>query len=97
MHVVIPHQFSQKAAVERVKQGLRDAAPHLKDQAQIERQEWQGDTLAFTVVAQKQRIEGTLAVEDKQFVLEAKLPLIWRLFEGKIEKMITEQVASMQK
>lgn len=95
MHLQIPHKFSQAQAVERVKKGLIEARPHMKDQVVIEKEEWDGNTLNFAFVAQKQKITGTLVVTDKEFVVDAKLPLMWRLFEGKIEKTIQEQVKGM--
>ena len=95
MHIVIPHKFSKAQAVDRVKKGLIEAVPHMKGQVEIESQVWEGDTLSFAFIAQKQRVAGTLAVEDSQFILDAKLPLMWRLFEGKIERAIAEQVKAL--
>ncbi len=95
MHLQIPHKFSQAQAIERVKRGLIEARPHMKDQVVIEKEDWHDNILTFAFVAQKQRITGILVVGDKDFMVDAKLPLVWRLFEGKIEKMIQEQVGGM--
>ncbi len=97
MHLDIPHEFSKAQAIDRVKKGLVDARPQMKDQVVIEKEEWRDNELDFAFVAQKQRITGTLVVEDKHFVVDAKLPLMWRLFEGRIEKAVAEQIAGMQK
>ena len=74
---------------------LRDAAPQLAGKVSIEKQEWQGDVLHFAFTAEGKHIEGTLAVGDRDFDIYAKLPLVWRLFEGRIEKAVKEQVAAM--
>ncbi len=97
MHVQIPHQFSQKNALERVKGALADSRKQIADHATIEEERWQGDTLYFDVKVQGHRISGTFAVMPTEFVLDAKLPLLWRMFEGKIEKAIAEQTKSLTK
>ena len=65
--------------------------PHLKDQATVTREDWEGETLNFAAEVQGKTITGTLVVTDTEFVIDAKLPLLWRIFEGRIEKMIAEQ------
>ena len=95
MHLQIPHTFSQKQAIERVKVGLLQARPQMQGQVEIEKEEWADNMLHFAFIAQKQRISGTLVVTDKEYVVDAKLPLLWRMFEGRIEKAIGEQVQAM--
>lgn len=95
MHIQIPHQSSQKGAVERVKKGLIDARPHMKDQVVITKQDWDGPNLTFAFVAQGKEVTGKLKVTETEFIVDAKLPLMWRLFEGKIEKMIAQQANTM--
>lgn len=95
MHIEIPHKSSKQAAVTRLKQGLVQAKPHLQGQAQIEKEDWNNDTLTFTVLVQSKEITGTVVVTDNGYVVDAKLPLLWRMFEGKIERMIAEQAASL--
>ena len=97
MHLDIPNTFSKTMGVQRVKQGLVEARPQMKDQVVIEKEEWVDNTLNFAFLAQKQRITGTLVVEDNKFIIDAKLPLMWRLFEGRIEKAVSEQLKLMQK
>ena len=95
MHIEIPHQFSRKEAVNRVKQSLNKSRAQMLQQAPDLKTEWDADTLRFSLTVQGKHIDGTLAVEEKQFVLDAKLPLLWRMFEGKIEKTIKEQIAQL--
>ena len=95
MHVEIPHQFSQKEAVNRVKKALNESRGQILAQAPDFKAEWEGDTLAFEATVQGKHITGTLEALGKQFVLDAKLPLLWRIFEGQIEKAIKDQVSKM--
>ena len=95
MHLQIPHKLSKGDAVAQVKKVLIDAKPHLGDKAQIEEERWEGDTLHFAFTANAQHITGALEVKDNEFVLDAKLPLMLRMFEGKIERMIQDQSKQM--
>lgn len=96
MHVEIPHQFSRKEAINRVKMALNQSRGQLLQQAPDLKTEWQGDALKFSATVQGKHITGSLEVQEKQFVIDAKLPLLWRIFEGRIEKAIKEQVSQIR-
>ena len=92
MHLAIPHKFTKTEATSRVKNALEAARPQLAGNVEMHEERWDGSTLHFDLTAEKHRISGTFAVEDSQFVLDAKLPLMMRLFEGRIEKELAEQI-----
>jgi hypothetical protein len=95
MHIELPHNTTKDSAVARVKQGLIQARPHMAGQVKIDKEEWNNSMLTFAFTAQGKQVNGTLRVTDKDFIVDAKLPLLWRIFEGKIEKMVKEQAAGM--
>lgn len=95
MHIEIPHNFAQKEAVNRVKMALNQSRGQILQQAPDLEDKWEGDMLHFAATVQGKHITGTLDVQDKMFVLDAKLPLLWRMFEGQIEKAIKEQVKQL--
>lgn len=95
MHFNIPHNMSQDAAITRVKRALEDAKPHMKDQATLNEERWEGATLHFDVALQGKNITGTLEVTETEFVINAKLPLMWRMFEGMVQKEIQKQVQQL--
>ncbi|MBC7836444.1 polyhydroxyalkanoic acid system family protein [Acetobacteraceae bacterium] len=95
MHIEIPHKFSKAQATKNVKQALEENRSKLEGHATIEEERWEGDTLHLAAVFQGQKISGTLEVADKNFILDATLPLLWRMFEGKIEKAIKDQVTHL--
>ncbi len=95
MHIQLPHNTTQRVAIDKVKVGLIQARPQMRDKVTIEKQEWAGNTLNFAFTAEGKKITGTLLVTNTDFVVDAKLPLLWRMFEGKIEKMIMEQAKGM--
>jgi hypothetical protein len=96
MHLEIAHKFTQEQAKQRVIQGLNEARPKLEGQAVLEKEEWHDNTLDFGVLVQGQRITGSLEVEDQKFILDAKLPFLWRMFEGKIQQAIEEQIKTLK-
>jgi len=97
MHLNIPHKLSKLEAAAQVRKALADAKPQMGDEMTIEKEEWQGDTLHFAFTAKGQHITGQLEVQDGAFVIDAKLPLMLRMFEGQIEKMVAEQSAQLLK
>ena len=76
----------------RVRKTLEHVRPQLLGKMTIEEERWEGDTLHFAFTAEKNHISGQLVVKDKEFDITAKLPLLMRLFEGKIQRAIEEQV-----
>lgn len=76
---------------------LREGREKLAGQATIDKEEWQGDTLNFGFTVQGQSITGTFEVRDNDFDLNANLPLMLRMFEGRIKKAIEEQASAMLK
>jgi hypothetical protein len=95
MHIELPHNTNKQAAVDRVKAGLIQARPHMVGQVKIDKEEWNNSMLNFAFTTQGKQVTGTLRITDDMFVVDAKLPLLWRMFEGKIEKMIKEQANTM--
>lgn len=91
MQLTIPHEYSQTQAIEQVKKALEEARPKMAGQATINEERWDANTLYFDVTTQGQRISGSLAVLDKAFDVNIKLPLMLRMFEGRIKKAIEEQ------
>lgn len=97
MQIAIPHKFSKTDAKERVMMALREGREKLGDQATIDKEEWVGDTLNFGFTVQGQSITGSFEVRDNDFNLNAKLPLMLRMFEGRIKKAIEEQAQGLLK
>lgn len=95
MHIVVPHKFTKAEAEKRVTEALEKGRGELKAHAVIEEERWDEDTLHFAGVIQGQKISGTLEVCESEFVLNATLPLLWRIFEGRIERAIEAEVKKM--
>ncbi len=98
MQIKIPHQAGSAAAAKsKVMQALDEARAKIGDQATIDKEEWNDNVLTFGFTAQGQSISGTFEVRDNEFELNAKLPLMLRMFEGRLKKAIEEQAQGMLK
>ena len=98
MHIKLPHELkSEGAAILRAKQAINEMRPQLPKDASIDKEEWSGNTLTFAATANKITITGTLVVTATEYEVNAKLPLMLRMFEGRIEKAIKEQTAGLLK
>ena len=95
MHIAVPHKSSASTAAGRVRTALNQNRGQIMTHAKILKEEWKGNTLNFEIELQGKKVPGSLAVTDREFVLDATLPLMWRLFEGKIEKEIQKQMQVM--
>ncbi len=95
MHIQVPHKLSKDAAVVKVKQALDENRDKIAAYAKVGEEKWDGGTLTFAIELQGKDITGTLEVTDADYVLDAKLPLLWRMFEGRIESEIEKQVKGM--
>lgn len=96
MHFKAPHKKTKTEAKQRVKDALEEARPHMHGQVEIIEEKWEGDTFHFSVNLQGKEVTGTLEVTETDFILDAKLPLLWRMFEGRIEKEIRKQVDALK-
>jgi hypothetical protein len=97
MHFKVPHKSTKFQAGQKVRDAIQHARPMAaENNVTIDEERWEGDILNFAVTLQGKQITGTLQIDDKDFIIDAKLPLLWRLFEGKIERTIAEQVKAMQ-
>jgi hypothetical protein len=95
MHIAIPHKSNKISALTKVKQALMHGKNQMAQYITLTEERWEGDTLHFAATLQGKNITGTFQVTDREFVIDAKLPLLWRLFEGRIEKMLSEQVKAL--
>lgn len=95
MHFNFPHKTSAAHATARIKTALIKQRAELEKHISIKKEEWQDHTLHFAVDIQGKTITGTVAITDTEYVIDAQLPLLWRMFEGKLEKELKNQVQAM--
>ena len=74
---------------------LEESRAKIAENATDVKTDWNDSVLSFEFTAQGSHISGTLTVQDESFDLYAKLPLMYRMFEGTIERMIKAEIAKM--
>lgn len=57
---------------------------------------WNDNVLDYAFTAQGKHIEGTLTITDTDMEIYAKLPLMYRMFEGMLERKIEAEIAKMK-
>lgn len=92
MHIELPHKFTKQQAIQHIKQMLDTHRAELAQHASFTKEEWIDDVFEFGVNLQGKNISGTLTVTDSQYVVDATLPFLWRMFEGRIEAEVKKQV-----
>lgn len=96
MHFNFPHKTSAAAAKDKIIAVMTEHRAEIEKHSKIIKDTWEGNTLHFAVELQGKTITGTLEITDTEYILDAHLPLLWRMFEGRIEKEVEKQLRAMQ-
>jgi putative polyhydroxyalkanoate system protein len=95
MRIAVNHNTSRANARHKVEQKIDQLLSQFGGKADEISHEWQGDTLKFRGKARGLTVEGTVEVTDAAVVIDGKLPLIARPFEGKIRAAVEKEAAAM--
>jgi putative polyhydroxyalkanoate system protein len=95
MRVSVPHNTDRESARrivdERLQKLLEQYSSYLNDVDQ----RWEGDRLVFSGSARGFKANGTVEITDSEMIIDGKLPLIARPFEGRIKSTIESEAAAM--
>lgn len=95
MRIAVAHHTTKEHARKKVEERLTQLLSQFGGQAEEVSHEWDGDTLRFRGKARGLAVNGTAEVTDAEVVLEAKLPLIAKPFEGRIRESVQREADSM--
>jgi Putative polyhydroxyalkanoic acid system protein (PHA_gran_rgn) len=95
MRIAVPHHTSKAAARGKVDQRLGQLLAQFGGHAEEIEHEWLGDTMRFRGKARGMSVEGTVEVTGAEIILDAKLPLMARMFEGRIREAVKKEADSM--
>jgi putative polyhydroxyalkanoate system protein len=95
MRIAVPHHTSKDVARGKVDQRLGQLLSQFSGHAEEIEHEWLGDTMRFKGRARGVSVEGTVEVNDASVILEAKLPLMARMFEGRIRQAVEREADAM--
>jgi putative polyhydroxyalkanoate system protein len=95
MRVAVPHNTTKDRARTIIEQRLGDLTRQFGHHADDVDQQWYGDTLKFKGKARGLTVEGTVDVTDEMVIIDGKLPLIARAFEGRIRQTLQSEAEKM--
>jgi DNA anti-recombination protein RmuC len=95
MRIDVPHNTTRERARAKVEERLGQLLSQFGGHAEDVQHEWLGDTLRFKGKARGLTLEGTAEVTDAAIVIDAKVPLLARPFEGKIREAVKREADEM--
>ena len=97
MRIAVPHHTSKEIARKKVDERLGQLLAQFGGHAEEIEHQWSGDTMQFKGKARGMTLAGTVEVTDAAVVLEAKLPLMAKMFEGRIRQAVEREADAMFK
>jgi hypothetical protein len=95
MNISIPFSISQEEAVCRLKGYIKKKREQNPEQAQSISLEWRGTEAEFRFESSGVAIQGLLVVHHKTLEIQAKIPLILKPFQKKIETVLIEHISGL--
>ena len=92
MKIVRSHNMDKQAVKDTLDALIPRLVRQYGDRLSKPRTAWSGDVLDFSFEARGFAIKGTLRVTDDEVVLDARLPLLARPFEGTIGSAVEREL-----
>ena len=92
MKIEYPHHLSREQSYERITKRLAELERLYSDEIDAFDTKWEADhsRMSFHFEALGFSTQGHLYLRDNNLTLEGELPLLARLFSGKIEEMVKD-------
>ncbi len=92
MRVTVPHDLSREEVRQRLRERAQDLAGSVPGgMAQVTTNWLNDDTVDLAIAAMGQNLTGSIAIEDRQVVIDLTLPLALSFVEPMIAGTIKEQ------
>ena len=95
MRIAVEHGTTKENARRKVDQRLGQLLSQFGGHADEVQHEWQGDTLRFKGKARGLAMEGTVEITDAAIIIDGKLPLLAKPFEGRIRQAVEREADAM--
>lgn len=95
MRIAVPHNTTKDRARKIIEQRIGDLTRQFGHHADDVQQDWFGDTLKFRGKARGLTVEGTVEITDQVVIIDGKLPLIAKPFEGRIRQTVESEAERM--
>jgi len=90
IRISVPHELGRAEARRRIEGGFSKLASQFPGGASVGTQRWDGDRMAFSIVAMAQTVSGTVEVLDSSVTFDIELPgLLGRIagaFKDRLQK-----------
>jgi putative polyhydroxyalkanoate system protein len=91
MRIAITHHTTRAKARQIIEKKMSQVEQHYGHYASDVEQQWNGDVLNISAKAKGFSIKGTLEITDTEVILEGKLPLMAKMFEGRIKSTVEKE------
>ena len=91
MRIAIPHHSDKKTARRKIEQKIVQMLAQYSHYLSDSSHSWDGDVLHFTGSAKGLKAAGTVEITDTEVIVDGKLPLIARPFEGRVRHTIERE------
>lgn len=88
MRITVPHGTTKDRARDIIEKKIDTLLGNYAQQAEQAEHEWSGDTLRFKGKARGFSVSGTVEITDNEVILDSKLPLLAKAFEGRIRQTV---------
>ena len=95
MRIAVPHNTTKDRARKKVEERIGQLLSQFGGHAQDVEHDWEGDTLRFKGKAKGLALSGSAEVTEAEIVIDAKLPLMAKMFEGRIREAVQREAESM--
>ena len=95
MRIAVPHNTTKQNARVTVERKLGQLLSQFGEQADDVQHEWSGDMLRFKGKARGFTVEGTVEITEAAVVIDGKLPLLAKPFEGRIRQTVEREAEMM--
>ena len=93
MKVSYQHGLSKEQAAVRLDQFVSQMLELYGNQVTEQSRVWQGDELLFSLQTLGFKVSGSALVTDTEVIVDAKLPLLARPFEGELRQRVEAALA----
>ncbi len=93
--VTVPYRLDVQEAVARIHDAVSEAERTYRDRFQELSLQWEDNLLNYRFQTMGVTVQGTLAVESTEVVVQAELPASAWFLRGMIEKQIRERLSQL--
>jgi hypothetical protein len=95
MRIAVNHNTTCANARRKVEDRLGQLLSQFGGHAEDMEHGWDGNTLRFKGKARGMALSGTVEVTEAEIILDAKLPLMAKMFEGRIRETVQREADQM--